>query len=74
VASFVATVLGGIVCWTCVFVGIGISSLAVGVGAIVTALAVYARGTRRDAQLGLLAGFSVAFLLLTWFPLLWLAV
>lgn len=69
-ASFVSTVMGGIVAWTALFAGLPGWAFAAGVVATWTLLAITARTAR---QFVMMSGFSFAFLLLTW-PLLWLAV
>ncbi|MEA2314909.1 MAG: hypothetical protein QOI03_1601 [Solirubrobacteraceae bacterium] len=69
-ASFVSTVVGGIVGWAALFAGLPGWAFATGIVTTWTLLAITARTAR---QFVMMSGFSFAFLLLTW-PPLWLAV
>ncbi|HXD53954.1 MAG TPA: hypothetical protein VN618_04300 [Solirubrobacteraceae bacterium] len=68
--TLLAVVLGGLLGWTAVFVGLGWPGLIVGLAVTLVCLGAVAR---RLGSKPLLASYGLAFTLLTW-PLLWLPV
>jgi|GEM_PF-4329301 len=63
---------GGAVGWTAAFAGLGTWGLLIGL--VLTGILALWLGERHRHAVGLIGGFGLAFLLLTWFPLLWIVV
>ncbi len=68
-----AALLGGFVGWSLAFAGLGVSGLFLGFLAMVGVLWLAADRSALRRHFGLMLGFAIAFVLLTW-PILWVGI